>query len=564
MKRNFLTLTLLLGVALSMQARQRTLAEMKSAAISVIGQNVSGKKSAPANAQALQVLRQNSQLTVLGTKTGGFAVIANDDSFSPVLGYSDAPCTGTPAPGYLWWLETMNKSLEQALANGESNEQTPRDASMRASVVPMLTSTWGQGTPYNNLTPVYPGDNGDEHYVVGCVATAAAQILRYHKYPEKGHGSRTYRFAPGGGVAAVTLKADFGSTTYDWDDMLDNYEGSYTEAQAQAAALISSHFGIAVKMNYTKDGSGSYSSDAALALRDYFLYNKYLKYYNRDYYPKAEWMQMVYRELNDGCPILYGGQSTAGGHAFVFDGYDAKGFVHVNWGWNGDYNGYFDIGSLNGYSSGQTIVQVRLPNDPTFPDGPRSIWGLPQKLTASVSNGIVTVSAPQAYQLDVDAFTGSIYVLAINQATGEILPMATAVSGLNKIKFGNGVVLSTGYSFDASTLDPGTYRVCFASKSNEEANYQPIRSKENVGNSCLLTVGSRITVRNDGNSEWTGIDAAPIADNQNAASDGIVRVFDTTGRLVYHASKALFNVNDIPAKGVLIVKDGTEAKKILK
>lgn len=568
MKRNFLTLTLLLGVALSMQARQRTVAEMQSAAFSVIGQGVNGKKNAPLNAQALRVLKQSSQLTILGGQTGGFAVIANDDAFSPVLGYSDTDFSANPAPGFLWWLNAMNESLEKSLADGVDNAPVKRNAAMKAAVAQLMTSEWGQDVPYNNLTPVYPGDDGtDKHYVVGCVATAAAQIMRYHKYPEQGQGRRSYRFAPGGGVTAVTLSANFGETTYDWDNMLDNYTGSYTEEQAQAAALISSHFGIAVKMTYTKDGSGSYSTDAALALRDYFRYSPNLKYYSRDYYPKDEWMNMVFRELNDGCPILYGGQSTSGGHAFVLDGYDASGKVHVNWGWNGSMDGYFDIGSLNTYSSQQSLVQVRLPNDPNFPDGPRSIWALPEQLTATVSNGRVTVSATRAWQLDIDAFTGSIDVIAINQATGEVLPVASVVT-LSNIKYGSGITLSNGYSFDATTLDEGTYRICFASKSTTEKTYQPIRSKETVRNSYLLTVGSRVTLKADPSSNWsanwTGIDGIAVSDNATGASDGNVRVFDTTGRLVYQASKALYNEKDIPAKGILIVKDGTTAKKILK
>lgn len=568
MKRNFLTLALLLGVALSMQARQRTVAEMKSAAFSVIGRNVSGKPSAPANVQALQVLGQNSQLTVLGTQTGGFAVIANDDSFSAVLGYSDNQYSSNPAPAFVWWMNAMNESLEKALANGESVEPVKRDAAYKTSVPALLTSIWGQGEPYNNMTPVYPGDNGDEHYVVGCVATAMAQVMRYHKYPEVGEGSRSYRFAPGGGVSAVTLKANFGETHYDWDNMLDSYpEGSYTDTEADAAALISSHCGIAVKMTYTKDGSGSYSEEALKALRSYFRYNPNIKYFNRDYYPKDEWMNLVYRELSDGCPIIYGGQSTSGGHCFVLDGYNAQGLVHVNWGWNGQMDGYFDIGSLNGYSTNQTLVQARLLNDSNFPDTYYSIWGLPQKVEASkTAAGVVTIKSQQAYQMDVDPFTGGIYVIAINQETGTVYPVAVASSNISNMKFGYGVSLSGGASFDATTLPNGTYRICFASKSVNESSYRAIRSKESVRNSYTLTVGETITLTPDRDSNWTatvtGIES--VSDNVNAASDGIVRVFDTTGRLVYHASKSLFNVNDIPAKGILVVKDGTEVKKILK
>ena len=150
MKRNYITLSLLLGVALSMTARERTVAEMKQAALGVIGKSVVGKKSAPLNAEALQVLDQKSQLTVLGTQGGGFAVIANDDNFSPVLGYSENSGNGEVAPGFLWWMNEMNASLEQALASGETNEPVKLDASYKKEVPQLLTTIWGQGKPNNN------------------------------------------------------------------------------------------------------------------------------------------------------------------------------------------------------------------------------------------------------------------------------------------------------------------------------------------------------------------------------------------------------------------------------
>ena len=563
MKRNYITLSLLLGVALSMTARERTVAEMKQAALSVIGQSVVGKKSAPLNAEAIQVLNKKSQLTVLGTQNGGFAVIANDDAFSPILGYSENSGNGETAPAFLWWMNEMNATLEQALANGETNEPVKLDAAYRPSVSQLVTSVWGQGTPNNNLTPVYPGEKGDEHYVVGCVATAMSQIMRYHKYPIHGEGSRSYRFAPGGGVAAVTLSANFGEATYDWDNMLDDYSGSYTDAQAQAVALISLHCGISVKMTYTKDGSGSYSSDAVDALRKYFKYNSNIKYFNREFFPKKEWMDLIYRELNDNCPILYGGQSSSGGHAFVLDGYNENGFVHVNWGWNGAQDGYFDIGSLNGFSSQQTLVQMRLPDDTRFTQTYTSNWGLSSNINASISNGVVTVNGGTAYQMDVDPFSGSIYLMASNTETGKVVPLGTVVSGISKKKFGAGLNLNAA-TFTASNLGKGKFRIYFASLANGTNDYQPLRGKETVRNSYILTVDDKVTLKADNDGNWTGIDAVTITDDTRVSADNTVRVYDTAGRLVYYAPKSLYNDNDIPSKGIFIVKQGTNTKKIIK
>ena len=564
MKRKFITLSLLLGVTLSMTARERTVAEMKQAALGVIGRSVVGKKCAPLNAEALQVLDQKTQLTVLGTQEGGFAVIANDDSFSPVLGYSTNASDGDVAPGFLWWLGEMNATLEQALANGETLAPVKADAEYKASVPQLLTSTWGQSAPYNNLTPVYPGDNGDEHYVVGCVATAMAQIMRYHEYPEHGEGSRRYRFAPGGDVAAVTLEANFGETTYDWDNMLDDYSGSYTDAQAQAAALLSFHCGVSVKMMYTKDGSGSYSTDAVDALRNYFSYHSGIKHFNRDYFPRKEWMNLVYRELSDGCPILYGGQSSSGGHSFVLDGYNEDGQVHVNWGWNGKQDGYFDIGSLNGFSSLQSIVQMRRADDTRFTQPYTSNWGFTSAITATSSNGTVSVTGGTAYQLDTDPFTGSIHLVALNMETGAETDLGTVVADITKKLYGKALNFGT-VKFATSVLPEGKYRIFFASQVEGESKFQPVRAKETVRNSYILTIsGDQVNLKADNDANWTAIESVAIADESRSHADTTVRVYDTTGRLVYYAPASLYSDNDIPAKGVLIVKQGTQTKKILK
>ena len=84
-------------------------------------------------------------------------------------------------------------------------------------------------------------------------------------------------------------------------------------------------------MHYTTTGSGAYSADACLALRKYFKYDESIKLYTREFYHAEEWMNMIFRELSDGCPVIYGGQSAQGGHSFILDGYDENGLVHVNW-----------------------------------------------------------------------------------------------------------------------------------------------------------------------------------------------------------------------------------------
>ena len=164
-----------------------------------------------------------------------------------------------------------------------------------------------------------------------------AQVMKYHDYPEKGKGYNRWTFYPNGNNSTgTTVRVNF-ANTYDWKNMLDKYtRGKYNDTEAKAVAVLMKDCGGSVSMQYAKDGSGAYAADACRALRNNFKYHKAIKLYTRAFYPKDAWMDLIYRELNDNCPILYGGATTQGfGHEFVFDGYDKNGLVHVNWGWEG-------------------------------------------------------------------------------------------------------------------------------------------------------------------------------------------------------------------------------------
>ncbi len=570
MKRNLLTIALVAGVVLTAQARQRTLGEMRQAAAGVLAVT-NGVKGAPFNLESLKVLHQASQLTVLGTDNGGYAVISNDDAFTPVLGYSDTPYGKEHAPGFVWWMETMEKSLANALENGNTDLTVRRDASYKTSVDELITARWGQDTPFNNLAPTYTENGEQTHYVTGCVATAMSMIMRHHKYPEHGMGKRSYRFTPGDGSSgAMTLTADFENTYYDWDNMIDVYtEGNYTEAQANAVATLMYHCGVAVKMTYTSTGSGAYSSEACKALRNYFRYNGYIKVYSRTYFPKDEWMNLIYRELNDGCPILYGGQSTGGGHEFILDGYNEQNLIHVNWGWNGSDNGFFDIAALHGYSSGQELVEMRDSTDTRFNGYYRSLWGT-DKAVRMAKNGTtaVNVNCDAIYQMDIDDFTGNIDVVAMNQDNGEVTYLSRVVSFTRQqMRYGTSV---SNVTAEVGNLPDGTYRVYLASMSTlagkEDKEYQPVRSSESVANSYIVVIEGGVikSLKIDRSGNWTANGIADITDKTPAYGDNTVRVFDTAGRMVYSAPRAAFNINNVEAKGVLVVKDGTETKKYIR
>ncbi len=526
MKKISLLITLIFAFALNSLAKPRTAEQMKAAAAAVLNTQTMAK-GLNFSAADVTLIDSRSQTVIYGN-AGGYAVVSKDDTFSPILGYSDTAMSDNPAPAFLWWLETINKSMENMLAKGTEPQHVQPAPEYRTSVPELLTTRWGQDTPYNLQCPEYTVNNVKYNYVTGCVATAMAQIMKYHNYPEKGYGKTIYRLNPGDG-ATLTIEADFGNTTYDWANMLDSYiPGRYNDEQANAVATIMYHCGVSVRMNYAKDGSGAFSYDACTALRTNFLYDKNIKHYSRDFMPNEEWMNIIYRELNDNCPILYGGVTTANaGHAFVFDGYDADGLVHVNWGWNGESNGYYDVASLNGFSEGQNMVIIRLPNDDRFESQYHSMWGLGYKLVITKTITALKVSCDALYNMDVDKFTGELALMALNTETGDKTNLSTiyGTNVLSGIKYGSGMSLS-GVSVPYTQLSDGTYRIYLATKSTLETDWQLVRSKETVNNSYILVKnGSNVTLRAENNSNWTtAIDNVPTvekkADNRIYSIDG--------------------------------------------
>jgi len=312
-------------------------------------------------------LAEDAQYYVYANADGnGWVMVAANDVATPIIAYSE---TGTfnadDQPVNLKsWLKGYNKQIKYAEDNGlEATEATKaewkalrrgvRKAKAAVVVAPLIKTGWDQDSPYWNLCP---SKNGQRCYT-GCVATAMAQVMNYHQWPKKGTGSSSVTFN------GQTYSADFGNTTYDWDNMKNTYTSS-TSAQKTAVATLMYHCGVGAGMSYGTDGSGAYTINwndddevcAQNALWKYFGYKKSeLKGYYRDgytgYYSKwteANWIQMLKDELDAGRPIMYAGGDSKGesGHSFVCDGYNSENKFHFNWGWSNSCDGYYSVNSL--------------------------------------------------------------------------------------------------------------------------------------------------------------------------------------------------------------------------
>ena len=341
--------------ALTVDAAPRTLAQMKEAAAKAINVERKGKKLAPRKASAMKTLKATAEYQIIGFEQGGFAVVAADDLVPEVLGVSTSKYSDGTNENFKWWLEAVQGAVQYAVQHGIKLSTTkPDPAKYPTKVGPLVTTKWDQDEPYNLLLPqsVYGGQ-----CITGCVATAMAQVLNYHKIPVCGIGTRTIYY-PQGDTSGAAVTANFSDNVYDWDNMLDEYHyGSYTEEQALAVATLMRDCGVAADMQYggsndIENGSGAFSTDAAAGLRTYFGIAE-AECLERNNYSESEWMDIVYNELSENGPVYYGGQSGwSGGHAFVIHGYRADGMVYVNWGWSGSEDGYYDIALLNpGYYS---------------------------------------------------------------------------------------------------------------------------------------------------------------------------------------------------------------------
>ena len=350
MKRFSLILALLLMVAMPMMAERVTPETAQKAAKTFMNNN--GAKSAQ-----LTDLSRAAGFSNLYIFNGekGFVVMAADNCAQPILGYSlTGQFVAEHMPSNLSaWLQGYNDEIQYAIENQlRATAETTKlwkdliDGNSKAAkatvvVAALIQSTWDQDPGYNDLCP-YDNSAG-ELTVTGCVATAMAQILRYWEYPSHGVSSHSYNHSSYG-----TQSVNFASATYDWVNM------PLHSSNAEIAKLMY-HCGVSVNMDYdisANGGSGAYSSDIPSALKNYFIYKTSVSYKAKSSYSSTNWNNLLKTELNAGRPVEYSGSGTAGGHAFVCDGYDNSNYFHFNWGWSGTNDGFFSLSSLNPGSGG--------------------------------------------------------------------------------------------------------------------------------------------------------------------------------------------------------------------
>ena len=288
-------------------------------------------------------------LYVFNVDGGGYVIVSGDDRVEPIIGYSDKGTIdkNTMPCNMRFMLEGYDRAIKSVIRNGLSVKAQTR-GSYPEAIEPLLKTTWYQSAPYDSLCPQYKGDSSPS----GCVCTAMAQVMYYHQWPREACAeipAYQFEWAEGDACDMEALPA----TTFDWSKMLLHYDSiapGTTEQRYEVGKLML-YAGQALCSIYHPLGTAASSEFIPLVLRRYFGYSKEICTAFRDDYKNQDWEDLIYQELANKRPVAYAAQNNADGHAFVCDGYDGKGMYHINWGWNGDDNGYFSLSVLNPYNT---------------------------------------------------------------------------------------------------------------------------------------------------------------------------------------------------------------------
>lgn len=304
---------------------------------------------------------------VFNVGTTGFVIMAADDCVRPIIGYSDEGVFNPDdmAPALADYLDRQCHGIEAEAQKGGGNAEVAADWAMlenNGRLVSrhggredkfLLETKWNQNYPYNYFCPEGEGGPGG-HCYAGCVATAAAQLMRYWNHPLQGQGSYTY--TPEDHPEYGPLTANFGETTYDWANMPAQIYSSSPLEQIEAVATLIYHAGVSVDMNYRPTSSGAVTGRLCERMPQYFYYTDQMSNLYRENYTHESYMQLVMDAIDMGWPMVHRG----GGHAYVLDGYNDNDMVHFNWGWSGSSDGFFNIDD-HGYTEGESVIYNYVP-----------------------------------------------------------------------------------------------------------------------------------------------------------------------------------------------------------
>lgn len=271
-----------------------------------------------------------------------YIVVDREENF---IGKTDLPVNqDTPVPPALQALfERMMKKKSSISTESIEDEDWMIPPTFGDAVPALIQTKWGQLWPYNEFIP----EQGGTHYPTGCCATALAQVMNYYGFP------KTFSGLSGPVPQNPCDWESLTPTTFDFPLMLDTYpraqDGTVAQDNVDAVAKLMYYSAQAIATSYSHNGSGSISSRVVSALGDIFGYEKPTLLWQRSFKGEIhDWAELLHDQINDGHPVIFFGNSVGNGHSFICDGYQDGWNFHFNLGWDGNYDGFYDIRNIAG------------------------------------------------------------------------------------------------------------------------------------------------------------------------------------------------------------------------
>jgi hypothetical protein len=325
---------------------------------------------------------------VVYLESSGFVIVPADDVIEPVVGFSDDRTFDRSPENPLGALvaQDLNERVATARANRGAQSQlsalavsdtqskwayfinlaeasngklssmgVPSISDTR--VAPLVQTKWNQYEVcgedcYNYYTP--------NNYYCGCVATAMAQLMRYHEYPAIGIGVQEFIIeVEEHSQTAYTRGGDGQGGPYHWNDMVLVPDCSTPDLQRRAIAALCYDAGVAVNTSYGPDGSSAGTLKAADALTTTFKYSNAVKGYNNGDNIGSGLLGMINPNLDSGNPVILGIWREAGGHAILCDGYGYNAstlYHHLNMGWSGDDDAWYNLPNVDAQPAYRSVL----------------------------------------------------------------------------------------------------------------------------------------------------------------------------------------------------------------
>lgn len=405
----------------------------------------------------------------------GYIIAPADDRLPSVIGYTDNgefEYDRLPSP-VKWLLDQYNES--------RSVTSSPHKRTAYKAITPLLNTEWGQRSPYNDQCPI---SYDDEKCPAGCVAVAMAQVMRYHKYPAK-----------------------IGDTEANWDKMPVTLSEYSPKESIDAVARLISQCGQSVDMKYGTVNSQTYNQKIPRALSRDFGYDSSVRFELLKYYSTDEWLGMIYEELKAKRPVIMNADSDSGeGHTFVCDGIDSNGLLHINWGWKGLSDGYYNLTGLNPAEQGTggsddpytcnfglvTHIMPEAGGKPYYP-----IYGLGGTIYDE-SNNKITTQPIGIGNYSYNTFNGAFGLISVDSNGNEFVTATQITRTFNPLTESAACRYATNIpNMKPSGLQPGEYRVYLAVKP-DGYEWQKVRSPYTMPQYVLAIVDNsdNITYRN--------------------------------------------------------------------